>query len=284
MKLLDYVKGRLCYEKIRPLIYDETLRRKYSTGSVVGNGLSGKTALVTGAGGGIGRAIVQRFIHEGCRVVMTDKSMGVLEHSLAQLEFGMNQAPVLLPMDLMQIDCLGEFARKVMHDYPISIWINCAGMMHEADKCGRINLDELEWRQLMSVNFDSVTTLVPIIADMMSQECVHGCIINIASILAYSLRFSHTAYAISKIGLVRYVECIAPVYAGKVSIVNIAPGTVVTPMGVGQYQSDISRCTNLLNHLIIPEEMAALVAFVAGGGVASYLSGKTIQAFAGEQL
>lgn len=68
MDIIDKIRSKFSYRVTRPLVYDEAMRSAYSTTSVAGGTLRGKTAVVTGATGGIGRATAQRLLNGGCDV------------------------------------------------------------------------------------------------------------------------------------------------------------------------------------------------------------------------
>ena len=74
MGILNSLKRRLNYVVVKPLLYNQELADAYSGTSVVDGELNGKTIVVTGATGGIGRVIVKRFLMEGCKVIIIGRS------------------------------------------------------------------------------------------------------------------------------------------------------------------------------------------------------------------
>jgi len=80
MGILSSLKRRLNYVVVKPLLYHQEVAEAYSGISVVDGKLKGKTIVVTGATGGIGRAIVKRFLLEGCQVVIIGRDIEKLNH------------------------------------------------------------------------------------------------------------------------------------------------------------------------------------------------------------
>ena len=75
MSIIGKIKKALTYTTIRPVVYNEELLQAYSTTSIVGGTLKGKTAVVTGATSGIGYATAQRLLNEGCNVFITGRNV-----------------------------------------------------------------------------------------------------------------------------------------------------------------------------------------------------------------
>ena len=80
MGILSSLKRRLNYVVVKPLLYHQEVADAYSGTSVVDGKLKGKTVVVTGATGGIGRAIVKHFLLEGCQVIIIGRDIEKLNH------------------------------------------------------------------------------------------------------------------------------------------------------------------------------------------------------------
>lgn len=261
--MFESIRNRLQYEQLETCTYDDKLSNAYGAGTVPFYHLAGKCVAVTGAAGGIGRAVSQRILNEGARVIMIDMDECGLEKACAGMPDSSGLIPVTRCFDLTRIDDVDEFICALMDEFDIDVWINCAGRMLQSDKSGKPESDEALWNSVMDVDLKCVVAMITAFAKCIKRKGRPGTVINIGSILGSSRRFGHTVYALSKAGLIRYGHEAARQYQDIARIFTISPGTCVAPMGEGHFGENISRRCGLNRRLILPEEIAALVAFVA---------------------
>ena len=285
MSIISKLKEKLSYIENIPLVYNDGLRAAYSSTSVCGSSLVGKTAVVTGATGGIGYAISERLLNEGCRVIITGRDDTKLKESITRLSNSCTGKVSYIKMDQTDVDSLKNGVNLAFAESAIDLWVNCAGIFKETDRSRKFRgLSADNFFEIVNINLKSTVILTRMVADLMSQQDNESCqIINIASICGLTNHYGYTPYGISKTGVIEYTRKLAEEYQGKVLIEGVAPGSVATRMGTRHFGGDISGSNSFTNHVAIPEETAAVVCFLAGP-VGTYLNGKTVLASAGERV
>lgn len=249
--------------------------------------MTGKTAVVTGAGGdGLGFAISNRLAALGCEVVMTDISEHVYDNAKAVAE-KWNAKTHALTADIMKFDSMKEMfaeANKLLGGH-IDILVNNANYT----LAGPFQLaTEEEIRTCVDGPYTSAVYACRLICDYMIPQG-KGKIINIASESA--VRANNTdlsIYAASKAGVMGLTRCLAGELAPFGIIVNgVAPGVMLNPylrdifaaaapetLGVRKSMVDsTNEC--LLKRVSIAEEVANTVAFLASDA-ASFICGQNI--------
>jgi 3-hydroxybutyrate dehydrogenase len=241
--------------------------------------LSGKSALVTGASRGIGRAVALELAEVGASVVVTARSAPDLETLVAQIRAAGGTA-IAAPCDLTDMGALSQLVSRTIAEYGhLDILVNNAGIT-KGMKFTEMTPDD--WTQIQRVNVDSAVRLMQLTVDGMVAQG-WGRIVNIASIAAKAgLRYS-AAYNASKHALLGLTRSVALDYAAKGVTVNcVCPGWVQTEM-VEETLHNIQQKTGRsreeavkslvkdvpMGRMIQPDEVAALVAFLcshqAGG-------------------
>jgi 2-keto-3-deoxy-L-fuconate dehydrogenase len=178
--------------------------------------LSGKTCLVTGAGQGIGRAIVDRFVAEGATVIagdISDAKFGDLPAGVHKAKFDVTDA--------------GSIAAVVAHHPRIDVLVNCAGYVAVGDifEC---DADDLS--RSLRINVESIYLMIRAVLPGM-RERRDGSIINIASVVSTTAAAKRRfAYAATKGAVIAMTRSVALDFIGDgVRCNSISPGTVDTP-------------------------------------------------------
>lgn len=227
------------------------------------SGFNGKLALVTGAGGGIGRALVQQLASSGCTVVATDVTApdvtglsGVHSRALNVTDSG---AVAALVDDIEQR--LG----------PIGFGINVAGVLQS----GTIDtIDDELWRRTFAVNTDGVFYLCRALARVM-QSRRQGALVTVGSNAAGVPRHAMAAYAASKAATGMFMRCLGLELAPfGIRCNTVAPGSTMTPMQTGMWSDgsgaekvvagmpEIYKTGIPLGKLAQPEDVANAVMFL----------------------
>jgi NAD(P)-dependent dehydrogenase (short-subunit alcohol dehydrogenase family) len=232
--------------------------------------LSGKVALVTGGGSGIGAACVKSLIDAGAEVVVADRS-----HQGAQ-----DLARALGPKAAaVQADVSDEGSCRSMVEFTaqkfgrLDIAVNNAGLGNP-DRSGVADLSFQEWRRIMSVNLDGV--FLSIKAEVPAMiKAGGGSIINIGSVMAVVGVAGAAAYIASKHGVLGLSKAAALDYAkNNIRVNTVGPGYVDTPMlsnrTAAQREELASR--HPLGRISTAEEVATVVSFLASAD-ASFVTG-----------
>src|SRR5215475_1032703 len=187
--------------------------------------LSGKTALVTGASGGIGGAIAKALHAQGAKVVLSGTRVEALEAVKAELGGNAFIAQANLS-DIASVEALPKAAEEAAGS-PIDILVNNAGITK--DNLFMRMKDE-EWDQVIAVNLTAAFRLSRgVLRGMMKKRW--GRIVQISSLVGATGNPGQGNYAAAKAGLVGMSKSLAAEVASRNITVNcVAPGFVVTPM------------------------------------------------------
>ena len=224
--------------------------------------LSGKYALITAAGAGIGRATALAFAKEGAKVLATD----INAEALASLTTE-HASITTRALDVTQAE---QIQTLVSENGPFDVLFNCAGYVHAGTI---LDTDEASWRRSFTINVDSMFQLCKAVLPGM-LECGKGSIINMSSV-ASSIkgvpnRFAYSTTKAAVIGLTRSVA--SDFVARGIRCNAICPGTVKTP-SLGErvralggdeeanWRSFVQR--QPMGRLGEPEEIAALALYLA---------------------
>ena len=235
--------------------------------------LKGKTALITGASRGIGRAIADVFADHDCYVginyVSHDKEA---KQTLQSLKNG-NNSGMLLKADISNKNDIIQIVSDLtkVRD-SIDILVLNAGIYH---RHGFKDISLKEWNRLINVNLNSAYIVTKEVLPFMPQD---GRIIVISSQLAFKGTNHGADYATSKAGLIGLMRSLSLELAQDNILVNaIAPGTIDTDI-IANYseQQRQSRMNEIpLHRLGKPNDIANVALFLASD-LASYITGETI--------
>jgi len=233
--------------------------------------LSGKTALVTGASGGIGEAVAKSLHGQGATVVLHGTRAEKLEALSAELGDRSHVVKANLGDREAVAGVIDAAAEKAG---PVSILVNNAGITR--DNLAMRMKDE-EWDQVLEVNLTASMILCrAALRNMMKAR--HGRIISISSIVGVTGNPGQTNYAASKAGMIGYSKSLAQEVASRGVTVNIvAPGFIETPMtdALSDAQKDTLLGRVPAGRLGQVGEIAAAVTYLASDE-AAYVTGASI--------
>jgi 3-oxoacyl-[acyl-carrier protein] reductase len=233
--------------------------------------LTGKTALVTGASGGLGRAIARALHDQGAIVGLSGTRRDALDSLAAELETNVH----VFPCDLghkSATEALVPAAEAAMGS--VDILVNNAG-------AARDNL----FMRMKDEDWDSVLNVNLTAAFRLSRACLkgmlrkrHGRIIGISSIVGVTGNAGQGNYAAAKAGMIGMYKSLAAEVASRNVTVNcIAPGFIVSPMtdALIEKQKAAILATVPMGRLGTGADVAAAVVYLASSQ-ASYVTGQTL--------
>ena len=241
----------------------------------MGSALASKTAFVTAAGQGIGRAIARALAAEGAAVIATD----VAEAKLRDLAGGPIRTATL---DVLRSD---DIARAAADAGPIDILCNCAGFVHQGSI---LDATEDEFTFAFDLNVRSMfRTMRAFLPGMLARG--NGAIVNIASVASSVKGVPNRAlYGASKAAVIGLTKSVAADYVARGVRCNcICPGTVATPSLDERIAANAAEAGSLdaaraafvarqpMGRLGTAEEIAALAVYLASDA-AGFITGQAV--------
>lgn len=242
--------------------------------------LEGKTAIVTGAARGIGKAIAKKFAEEGANIAFTDlvidDNAKATEAELAALGvkvkgFASNAASFDDTHSVVE-DILKEFGR-------IDILVNNAGITRDGLM---MRMSEQQWDMVINVNLKSAFNFIHAVTPIMMKQ-KGGSIINMSSVVGVSGNAGQSNYAASKAGMIGLAKSVAAEMGSRGIRANaVAPGFIITEM-TGQLPEEVRAqwAEKIpLKRGGTPEDVANVCVFL-GSDLSSYVSGQVINCCGG---
>lgn len=211
-----------------------------------------KTAVVTGAAGGIGEALCTRLAEYGMNLVLVGRKRETL-HALAER---MEEAGVRCEVcagDLAQLDFIDEVLRAAREKFgSVDVLVNNAGLSHN---CTVEEMTPELFDAIMQVNVRAPYFMCQrALDDLRRSDC--ATIINICSVVAHKGYVKQSAYAASKHALLGLTKSLAnEVYREDIRVHVISPGSVFTPM-IAMVRPDLNP-----DGMMLPEDVAAIMGF-----------------------
>lgn len=230
------------------------------TTAFIPNRFRGQTAIVTGAGSGIGRATAIRFASEGARVIASDISPERLAQLIADF-------PDLGIVTLVGDVALEETSQALLAAAggAVDVLANVAGIMDSFLPLAEV--DDATWERVFAVNLTSIMRLTRAVLPGMI-EAGHGSIVNVSSEASLRASASGVAYSASKHAVNGLTKSVAVVYGPKGIRANaVAPGAVKTnieaPFKSAWAQERLGPLMSIIPSFAESEELAASITWLA---------------------
>jgi len=239
-------------------------------------GLSGRIAAVTGAGGGIGRAVAVSFARADVRVAAIDRDERGLETTRAELrELGCEH--VIVRCDTSSAESVAgasETIEKLLGS--CSILVNAAAVLRPG---ALETLSLAEWNAVLSVNLTGYFLCAQIFGRQM-RGLGRGSLIHVASIAGSHAQGQSGAYSVSKAGVIMLSRQLASEWGPQGIRSNVvSPGMVITPMSQSFYDTPgvTERRTAVVpvRRIGMPQDIADAILFLASDR-SSYVNGDEI--------
>lgn len=243
-------------------------------------GLKDKVAVVTGGTSGIGKAIAEGLLKEGCRVVVCSRSQRKCLEAKKDLK-NKGYEVLAFPVDVSKTGEIQHFIDDITKYYGcINIWVNNAGIY---PKKLLLDMTEEEWDKAINVNLKSVFLGCKLAGNHM-RNSKGGAIINAGSFAAFIPTVGNSAYAGSKAAIMNLTRTLAGELAPyNIRVNSYIPGVIETPLTKEVIDHNKKKVLDkiALNRIGKPEEVANAVVFLASDA-ASYITGTFIEISGGK--
>jgi len=245
--------------------------------------LKGKIAIVTGGNSGIGMAIVLEFAKQGASIVIDYVSHPEATEALEKQVAALGDQAIGVDADVSKVADLQKLINAAVEKFGrVDVMVNNAGV---ETRTSVLNTTEQQYEKVLAINLKSAFFGTQLAAQQMIKQGGGGRIINITSVHEDWPMPGNTAYCLSKGGM-RMLTRTAGVELAphNILVVGVGPGAVATPINLSTMK-DPALMKKLddaipLRRMAKPEEIASVVAFLAGDG-ASYMTATTIFADGG---
>jgi 3-oxoacyl-[acyl-carrier protein] reductase len=246
--------------------------------------IKGKVAIVTGAGGGVGKAISKRLSSEGCKVTMIGRDRGKLQKAAAEIGNKKNTMTVIADIT-KEAEVLSAIDQTINSFDKIDILVNNAGTIN--DPVPFHEMTEDQWDHLVNTNLFGMFRMTKAVIPVMMNNG-GGSIINISSVLGIRSipRVPLSVYAVTKAGAIMFTRSIAIEYGQYNIRCNcIAPSTIrssiIEPYLQDEEAKKVLESTFPLHVIGEPEDISGAVAYLCSDD-SKWVTGTTMMIDGGQ--
>ena len=224
-----------------------------------------KVAIVTGAGGGVGKAISKRLSSEGCKVIMLGRDRTKLQKAATEIGNKKNTMTVIADIT-KEAEVLSALDQTINSFDKIDILINNAGIINDPTPFHEMSEDQ--WDDLVKTNLFGMFRMTKAVIPVM-MENGGGSIVNISSVLGIRSipRVPLSVYAVTKAGVIMFTRSIAVEYGQyKIRCNCVAPSTIrssiIEPYLQDEEAKKVLESTFPLHVIGEPEDISGAVAYL----------------------
>lgn len=223
--------------------------------------MEGKVVFIAGGTGGIGRAIAQKMLESGAKVILGGFNQGKIDATLKDFSQWGNKVKGIV-VNLAKPEGADSTVSLISSFYgSIDVFINAAGVHTEQVDFWNMSIDEYD--RVMNINLRGVFFYCRAIAEYMKANHIKGNILLISSSRGSEPAFS--PYGISKWGLNGFTKGLAKELVADGIVVNgLAPGSTATPLLGFKEGDSISSDENMVGRFVLPNEVAEWAKMLVG--------------------
>lgn len=242
--------------------------------------LKDQVAMVTGGAQGIGLAIVERFVEDGCKVAILDIDNDKGQEAASRL----GHSAMFIHCDVGDRNAVEDAVKQVVsHFGALNICVSNAAIVHAADF---LDIEEEDFDRVLRVNLKGMFLVGQAAARQMVKQETGGAIINMSSVNAVLAIPDQVPYVVAKGGVHQLTKLMSLSVARHGIRVNaIGPGSILTEMLESVISSNEAARRKVMSRTPMgrfgtPSEIASIASFLASND-ASYITGETIYADGG---
>jgi 3-oxoacyl-[acyl-carrier protein] reductase len=237
--------------------------------------IDNKVAIVTGGGGGIGGAIVQRFAREGAKLTVADIDTTAAKASAANVADKGGDA-ISIATDVTHKKSVDQMVKAALDRWGrIDILVNVAG---GADRKIVVDMTAADWDHIIDMNLKSTFLCSQAVLPAMLKQ-KYGKIVNISSIYGFTGNATRSSYAAAKAGVAAFTKSLAlEVVKDGINVNAVAPGRITTPRVRSHYSNEAwadAVAQIPMGRTGTPDEIASAVLFLVTDDN-NYMTGQTI--------
>jgi len=237
--------------------------------------IDNKVAIVTGGGGGIGGAIVQRFARDGAKLAVADIDVAAAQARVKEVADRGADA-MFIHADVTNKKSVGNMVNATLERWgKIDILVNVAG---GAQRKNVVDITAEDWDRVVNLNLKSVFLCSQAVLPIM-LKAKYGKIVSISSIYGFAGNATRSSYAAAKAGVAVFTKSLALEHIKDgININAIAPGRIATPAVRSHYSDEAWAAAEAqipLGHAGKPENIASTAIFLVQDEN-NYITGQTI--------
>jgi len=245
--------------------------------------LEGKTAIITGASRGIGKAVAIEFAKQGANVAFTDLFYDDIAKATEAELIALGVKAKAYASDASNFQASDEVVAEIVKEFGrVDILVNNAGITKDTLL---MRMSEEQWDAVINVNLKSVFNFTKAVQRTMLKQR-SGSIINMSSVVGVSGNAGQANYSASKAGIIGFTKSVAKELGSRNIRSNaIAPGFIITEM-TGQLSQEVQEewaKTIPLKRGGKPEDIANVCVFL-GSDLSTYVTGQTIHVCGGMNM